>query len=589
MWQFFKRYQLFFYFAIVILASHWSLLKPGFNFGHDLNHPARIFEMATGLRDGQFPVVWSQNFLYGYGMPLFEFYAPLPYVVGAFFYLLGLNLVTSAELMILVAGVLTYLGAYYLGKRLFGNWQAGVLVAALLTLAPYRAVDVMVRLALSEAYAIAFLPWILLGIVLVVERTRYAGALLAGSLAALLLAHNLSAIIIAPFLVVFAFFIMILHWQSVSIFWQQLLRLSSSVVLGLGLAAFYVAPALLEKQFTQLDQFTLSSYFDFRQHFLYIRQFFEPWGVWEYGGSMWGPDDEMSYFLGWPYLLVLLTALVQLGSICWQALRGRRRIDRIWWWHGFLLAGSAMALFLTLLKAQPLWELVSFARYIQFPWRLLTLVIMFLALLVGVVWQTLPKRWQGWFFVGVLAAAVIFNTRYFQSEKYESYDQWQFHYQDRIRSWHSNNLYDYVPTGITFFERQGFYLYKKAESAFAHLPAPVTQLLADEFLSQVVPGSLVEKSAYKQFTIELKQPTQVYVHLAVYPGWQASVNGQPVVIGTNEFGLLVIDLAAGRNEVEIMLADTPVRKISKLFSVFSLLLLLWWISKESSRRQSKVI
>ena len=61
---------------LVIVASSWALLKPGMFDVHDFIHGVRITEMTSALQEGQFPVRWSQNFGYGYGMPLFEFYAP---------------------------------------------------------------------------------------------------------------------------------------------------------------------------------------------------------------------------------------------------------------------------------------------------------------------------------------------------------------------------------------------------------------------------------------------------------------------------------------------------------------------------------
>lgn len=156
-------------FILAFIASSWSLLKPGLGMGHDLNHQARIFEMSQGLQDGNFPVIWSQNLAYGYGMPLFQFYAPLPYFLGAIFYLLGFTLATSVELLLLLATLVTLLGSYLLGKELFNNRWAALLTMVLVGLAPYRAVDLFVRAALSEAWAIALLPWVLLGVVKVVK------------------------------------------------------------------------------------------------------------------------------------------------------------------------------------------------------------------------------------------------------------------------------------------------------------------------------------------------------------------------------------------------------------------------------------
>ena len=103
---------------VIILASSWALLHPGIFKIHDFVHGARIAEMARGLNDGQFPVIWSQNFGYGYGMPLFVFYAPLPYFIGAGFYMFGLPLVVSVKLLFLLCTIFTAIGAYKLGSIL---------------------------------------------------------------------------------------------------------------------------------------------------------------------------------------------------------------------------------------------------------------------------------------------------------------------------------------------------------------------------------------------------------------------------------------------------------------------------------------
>ena len=104
---------------VILFACSWSLLIPGLGSGHDLNHQARIFEMARGLKEGVFPVIWSENLGFGFGMPLFEFYAPLPYFFGAVWYIIGFNLTDSVKLMMLFANILTVLGAYFLGKEIF--------------------------------------------------------------------------------------------------------------------------------------------------------------------------------------------------------------------------------------------------------------------------------------------------------------------------------------------------------------------------------------------------------------------------------------------------------------------------------------
>ena len=80
--------------ALIILLSFFAIkpfLASGFFPMHDDTQPSRVFEMANALNDGMFPVRWSENLGFGFGYPIFNFYAPLAYYIGAVFYLAGLN------------------------------------------------------------------------------------------------------------------------------------------------------------------------------------------------------------------------------------------------------------------------------------------------------------------------------------------------------------------------------------------------------------------------------------------------------------------------------------------------------------------
>src|SRR5579871_3187845 len=96
--------------ALVILLSFFAI-KPLFHLGffpvHDAAQPQRIFEMYTSLHEGMFPVRWVKDFGYGYGYPLFNFYAPFAYYLGAFFLFLGSSLLFSTKIVIGTAIVLS--------------------------------------------------------------------------------------------------------------------------------------------------------------------------------------------------------------------------------------------------------------------------------------------------------------------------------------------------------------------------------------------------------------------------------------------------------------------------------------------------
>ena len=88
--------------TLVIIISLFTL-KPLFAQGffpmHDDTQPSRVYEMSKSLLQGQFPVRWVPDLGYGFGYPLYNFYAPLPYYIGAFFNILGYDPLLSTKIM----------------------------------------------------------------------------------------------------------------------------------------------------------------------------------------------------------------------------------------------------------------------------------------------------------------------------------------------------------------------------------------------------------------------------------------------------------------------------------------------------------
>ena len=83
-----KFFPFIFLFTVSVLAIY-PFFHSGFFPIHDDTQVQRVFEMKTALKDGMFPVRWVPDLGYGYGYPIFNFYAPLPYYIGGFINLLG--------------------------------------------------------------------------------------------------------------------------------------------------------------------------------------------------------------------------------------------------------------------------------------------------------------------------------------------------------------------------------------------------------------------------------------------------------------------------------------------------------------------
>ena len=513
--------------------------------------------MARALHDGHFPVRWSQNFGYGYGMPLFQFYGPLPFYLGGILYLFSQNVILNIKALFLLSNVGTALGGYLLGKKLFGR-QGGLVTAAALTLAPYRAVNLFVRGALSESWAIMFLPWILLGAIKIFHQEKQGWLVFCLGLVGLFLSHNITTMLFLPVLVLFVLgYLLMMVWRQASELYRNgrfrglnLLRISSRFLggglLAAGMSAFYLVPAFFEKGFTQVENFILTSYFDYHLHFLYIRQFFN--ASWGFGGSEWGVTDGISFFLGWGQWFALgLFALVLLARL-WQWIRKEKaifpskRVFALTGLFGLLLGGG---LYMSLLKSQWLWDALPLLAYAQFPWRWLSIGIVMMALLVGAVTWFLPKKLlRGYLSLWLVVIMAVGSAWYFRPESYLE-DSNQFYYTDphRIRRQLSGILPDYISSNMA------------TEPSIIPEGLVVNEAELDAEQYQV----LVDRTQEKLVRTDFDRDTLLNLAVAEYPGWQLTIDDQRWNRQHGPDGNIAVLVPSGEHLVSLRFLDTPLR------------------------------
>lgn len=565
-----KRFLVAISLLAVLLACNWALFNHTFFRVHDYTHAARIAELSRALADGHFPVRWSQNFGFGYGMPLFNFYAPLPYYLGSAAFLSGLNIIGSIKFLYVLTSIMVVIGGYKLGRLYFG-YSGGVLVATLIGLAPYRAVNLYIRGAVSEAWALAFLPWIMWSMILIIRgKTRY-WWVFAVSLAGLALSHNISLLLAAPILSLFGLSELIRiyrsNWKTI---WPSLKTLVLSGVLAMCLAAFYIVPAFTEKGFTKVEEYILDGYFNYHLHFLYIRQFFQH--HWQYGGSGWGPHDDISFGLGIGQLIALTSSGLALLASTWRIIRTKSlkqvALNQTWW----LAISAGLCLVITLLmtleKSLPIWEHVSVLKYAQFPWRWLTVAVPFVGLVGGVATNFLSKPIVRWFYVAAVCLAVLsINTRYFFPEKY-LVDPSEYYQTspESVSAGMSNILPDYIP--------------KQMPKAVAS----ATDLLANRSeLGEVT--VITNKTQAKLIKTVATSDRKVVWSIANFPGWQIEIDGKPVPSYANQMGLLTADVPSGEHLVGAVLTLTPTQYWSQLVSGLALIILLAGVSFKLTKKQ----
>ena len=118
----------------------------------------RVYEMAKCIEDFQIPCRWVPDMGWGNGMPIFNFYGVATYYAGGVLsYFVGF--IGASKLLFFLSLILGSFGLYLLIRDLWGKY-AGLTSAILYMFAPYKALDVFVRGALSESMALALIPFV---------------------------------------------------------------------------------------------------------------------------------------------------------------------------------------------------------------------------------------------------------------------------------------------------------------------------------------------------------------------------------------------------------------------------------------------
>lgn len=345
----------------------------------------RTYELVSNLRAGVFPARWMPDAAFGLGYPFFNFYAALPYYVAALLNLIGFDLITAIKLTQSIGLFAAAWGMWRFARTWLSPWGAG-LAAVAYTVAPFHLVNLYVRGdSLSEFYAFVWYPLILWSLRRVVHiaasgnslrATLRSGAFfgLLASVAALVLTHNVSALIFAPVIVAYA---LVLILRTRAALPTVLLTLSIAALLALMVSAWFWLPALAESAQVQLGEQT-TGFFYFANHFR-TSDLVQSGLLFDYAVN--------------PALTVCAMGLLQaglagLGLVLWR-LRSPSARSSGWW---LALLGLLYAtLMMTPLSAW-LWGHVPLLALAQFPWRYFSVQSLFVALLIGGVWTNISMH-----------------------------------------------------------------------------------------------------------------------------------------------------------------------------------------------------
>ncbi|MBD2188946.1 6-pyruvoyl-tetrahydropterin synthase-related protein [Pseudanabaena mucicola] len=120
-----------------------------------------IFQYQRQFFAGQIYPRWLEFSHFGFGNPTFVFYPSTWALATLPFSLVGMDVPTSLVGSMVLASLTLAVGVYLYAAQYFPSWLA-LVISGLAVASPYFLIDVYQRGTMAEAWAIAFIPWVLL-------------------------------------------------------------------------------------------------------------------------------------------------------------------------------------------------------------------------------------------------------------------------------------------------------------------------------------------------------------------------------------------------------------------------------------------
>lgn len=504
--------KLILFIILISLPVILPFVHPGFFPTHDGEWSiVRLADMGRTLRDGQIPARLSGYLNHGYGYPLFNFAYPFPYYLGSLVKLFRFGLVDSIKIIFAATVPLSAVFMFLAAKKLWENNLAGIICAVLYAYLPYRIVDLYARGSIGESVALIFFPLLIWAV------TSQKNVLSALVFALLILTHNIMAVLFAPIVVGFV----VLRKGS----WLFL-------VLGLGLAAFFWVPALAEKANVTL---AITPIADRSLYFVKPEQLILP--NWGYGM----PTDRIggfSYQLGLPHALALLLAVI---SVYWIK-KDRKLLV-------FLVFSSLVMILLMFPFTSIIWQKTPLLREINYPWTLLAPLGFIMSLLAGSLTKFNVGKTIG---ISLAVGAILLALPHANPAEY-------FNKGD---AYYSTN----DATTTSSDELMPLWVKKKPTER----PAQKVDIISG--FGDI--SNVSSNSRKLAFNSNSSTPLKLKINTIYYPGWQFKEGNKNLIIDfNNDEGLMMLDLPQGSHLVIGELHETPLRLVSNLISLASLLIL----------------
>lgn len=352
------------YFIILIVALLLSvpLMQKGIHTGDDGEfHISRTIGTIEQLKNHESPLIVSR-FSNKLGFAWNLFYPPVTTIINVFFALLTGNVVTAMKIYAFITLLVSGIAMYEFVKNLTNNKLAAMFSAIIYMSAPYRMLNIYVRLAVGEMASFMFMPIIFNGLYNVLNgKTEKSYQLVIGAVL-LALSHNISVLYTAIIALIYVI-INIDKLRDKKIF----KTLFSSLIIIILSVLFFELPLFEQMHATDYEV---------------KRKMFTRWSVQSSGlnpvnlfTSMFWQKDGRDYTIGIPTILSLFLipfALKRMKKD--ETLRTNYKF--------FMITGFVSCLMATFIF--PWYFMPKILLNIQFPWRMLEFIDLCFSIVAGI-------------------------------------------------------------------------------------------------------------------------------------------------------------------------------------------------------------
>jgi hypothetical protein len=489
----------------------FPLLKPGFIVTDDGDWMViRLTAFYQAFADGQFPVRFLSRLNNNYGYPIANFLYPGFLYIGSLLRIFKLPYTLIIEVIlggsVIVSGVFLFLWL----KKFFSGFPSFIGACSLLV-SPYFLYDLYKRGSVGELMgtgAAIVLLWCI--------ESGFVG-LIPPITALLLVSHNTLA---------FLFSLFLMGYVIVRRKYNTILPLA----IGVWITSFFWIPAIFERSFVRFDTVQVANPLD------YI------------------PISQTLLLMSVPFFVPFLLFFR----------KKKDRFDKEFLFFSTIVAFAAIG---SSIIGVVFWKLSFFVRFVQFPYRLLSVV--FIAgpwLLAFFITQCRDKR-KTW--IGLILLAVLFATN--------------------------------IPLLLnvkSVVREEGFYTTNEGTTTVQdeYMPRWVKDKPEERANEKLVlfsgKGTICNiKSSTKRIDAELKLEDEsiMQFNTVFYPGWGAILDGKPVeLFYQNPKGVIQVVVPKGDHIISFEFRETGFRYIADLLSSIGVLLygmyIVFLLSKRVKRK-----